>query len=292
MPKNLNKAFALYVSAYLSALLVAIAGGYMLRGLHPILVVLVADIAATLVIFTFSRMFHNASFYDAYWSVAPLVIALYWMIGTSSEIVVMARQIVVISLVFIWGLRLTYNGASQWQGLKHEDWRYTNLRERVKGWFWLVDLAGIEMMPTVIVFLACLPLYPILAVAGNPIGVLDVFAVVLTTSAIVIEAVADKQLGRFRRERPESGEIMAKGLWAYSRHPNYFGEVAFWWGLFISALAADSGYWWTIIGPVSITILFLVVSIPMMERRSLERRPGYDEHRKKVSILIPWFPKE
>ena len=291
-PRNLNKAFALCVSAYLLALLVAIAGGYMLRELHPIIIVLVADVSARLVVYTFSRIFHNASFYDAYWSVAPLAIALYWMIGTSSEIVVIARQIIVISLVFVWGLRLTYNWASQWQGLKHEDWRYTNLRKKAKGRFWLVDLVGIEMMPTMIVFLACLPLYPILAVGGNPIGVLDVIAVILTTSAIVIEAIADKQLGRFRRERPESGEIMAKGLWAYSRHPNYFGEVAFWWGLFIFALAADSGYWWTIIGPVSITILFSVVSIPMMERRSLERRPGYDEHRKKISILIPWFPKE
>ena len=84
---------------------------------------------------------------------------------------------------------------------------------------------------------------------------------------------------------------MTTGLWAYSRHPNYFGEIMFWWGLFIFALAADSCYWWTIAGPLVITILFLFISIPMMDKRSLGRRPGYEEHMERVSALIPWFPK-
>jgi len=291
IPHNLPKAFAVYALAYVAALLVAAAVGYIFRELHPILVVLIADIAATLVIYMFGRLFHNASFYDAYWSVAPLAIALYWMLQASSDSAAAARQILVITLVFIWGLRLTGNWARQWRGLKHEDWRYQEFRKKTKKWFWLVDLLGIELMPTVIVFLACLSLYPALTAVKNSFGTLDVIAVVVTAGAIIVETIADEQLRRFILKRPRAGEIMDKGLWAYSRHPNYLGEVMFWWGLFLFGLAADSGYWWTIIGPAAITVLFIFISIPLMEKRSLERRPGYEAHRKKIPALIPWFPK-
>jgi steroid 5-alpha reductase family enzyme len=280
------------LSAYALALCIGILVGYALRDRHPILVVLVADVTATLVIYAFSRRFRNASFYDAYWSVAPLAIALYWMLATASENTVLARQIVVVTLVFFWGLRLTYNWARQWQGLKHEDWRYADFRKRSGGWFWLVDLVGIEMMPTVFVFTGCLSLYPALSAGENCFGPLDGIAIAITAAAIVIEATADEQLLRFVRKKQPAGQIMAKGLWAYSRHPNYFGEIAFWWGLFVFGLAADSGYWWTVAGPVAITVLFLFASIPMMEKRNMERRPGYDERRKKVSALIPWIPKK
>jgi steroid 5-alpha reductase family enzyme len=286
-----HKAFALCALAYLLALFAAIAVGYVVRELHPILMVFTADIAATLVIYTFGRVFKNASFYDAYWSVAPLAIALFWIFSVSSNNPVIARQIVVITLVFAWGLRLTCNWARSWQGLKHEDWRYQDFRKKAKRWFWLVDLIGIEIMPTVMVFLACLSLYPALAAGEKPFGLLDVIAILVTAGAIIIETIADEQLRTFTRKSARPGEIMVKGLWAYSRHPNYLGEVTFWWGLFIFALAADSGYWWTIIGPISITILFNVISIPLMEKRSLERRPGYAELKKKIPALFPWFPK-
>ncbi|OGO17445.1 MAG: hypothetical protein A2Z15_00055 [Chloroflexi bacterium RBG_16_50_11] len=291
-PRTLNKAFTVYALAYVLALLIAAAVGYVLRERHPILIVFIADIAGTLVIYAFGRVFRNASFYDAYWSVAPLAIALYWMFGAAPGGAVPTRQIIVITLVFIWGLRLTCNWARQWRGLKHEDWRYQDFRKKSGGWFWLVDLVGIELMPTVLVFLGCLSLYPALATGSNSFGLLDGLAVIVTGSAIAVETIADEQLRRFTQVKPRAGATMDKGLWAYSRHPNYFGEVMFWWGLFLFALAADADYWWTITGPAAITLLFVFVSIPMMEKRSLERRPGYGEHRKKISALVPWFPKK
>jgi len=290
--KSLTKAFALYALAYILALCIAILVVYALGERCLILIALIADIAATLVIYTFSRIFQNASFYDAYWSLAPLAIAIYWTLAAVSEDVVLARQAVVLTLVFLWGLRLTYNWARQWQGLGHEDWRYADLRQKSKRWFWLVDLIGIEMMPTMVVFLGCLSLYPALSTGTNSFGLLDAIAIVVTAGAIIIEATADEQLRRFVKTKRQPGQIMATGLWAYSRHPNYFGEVMFWWGLFIFALAADSSYWWAIGGPLAITVLFLFVSIPMMDKRSMDRRPGYEEHMKKVSALIPWFPKK
>src|SRR4030042_709992 len=103
-PHKLQKASAVYTLAYVTALIVAVAVGYIFRTMHPILVVLTADIAATLVIYMFGRVFHNASVYDAYWSIAPLVIAIYWVLSVSSNNPVLTRQIVLITLVFAWGL--------------------------------------------------------------------------------------------------------------------------------------------------------------------------------------------
>ena len=280
-------AFALYLLAYLLAMAVVFFVGRVLDEQHPIIIALCADIAATLVVFLFSRVFRNSSFYDAYWSIAPLAIALYWAFGITSVTGITARQIVVLMLVFAWGLRLTGNWASQWQGLKHEDWRYADLRKRYGRLFWLIDLVGIEMIPTVVVFLGCLALYPSLSAGKNPLGILDVIAIIVTAGAIVIESVADAQLRKFRKTATQPREIMDSELWAYSRHPNYFGEITFWWGLYLFALAANPGYWWTVTGPLAVTILFLTVSIPMMEKRNLERRSRYEEHRNKVPALIP-----
>jgi steroid 5-alpha reductase family enzyme len=289
--KGLPKAFSICLLSYVLALLAAILVGRALNTLHPILIAFWADIAATLVIYVFSRLFHNSSFYDPYWSVAPLAIVVYWALMAMPDTGIGIRQMIIIILVLVWGLRLTLNWATQWKGLQHEDWRYTDYRNKNKRWFWLIDLFGIELMPTLIVFLGCLCLYPVLTSGNTPFGVWDILAVPVTLGAIVIETAADEQLKRFIRQ-PDSAEgIMQRGLWAYSRHPNYFGEILFWWGLYLFALAANPLFWWTIMGPLIITLLFLVISIPLMDRRSLDRRPGYAQHIKKISALIPWFPR-
>ena len=290
--KDLIMAFALCTTAYLMALCIAVGVGHATGERHPLLVVFVADVAATLTIYVFARVFRNASFYDAYWSLAPIAIAVYFLLGAAAVDANLWRQVAVIALVSIWGLRLTYNWARQWRGLGHEDWRYAGYRQRTGRRFWLVELTGIEMMPTLIVFLGCMSLYPALISGKEPFCCLDWLAVVVTGGAILIEATADEQRRRFVKANPGPGAIMDTGLWRYSRHPNYLGEVMFWWGLFLFALAADLSYWWCVAGPAAMTLLFVFISIPMMDKRNLERRPGYAEHMKKVPALIPWFPRE
>ncbi|MGP8079692.1 MAG: DUF1295 domain-containing protein [Dehalococcoidales bacterium] len=288
---NLKKSFALYFLVYIIALFLAITVGYISRNLNPIIIVLAADIGSTLVVYGMGLVFRNASFYDAYWSVAPPAIALFWLLNTLHKGNLTVKQIIVLLLVFAWGLRLTYNWARQWQGIKHEDWRYHELRTKNPRWFWLIELVGVELMPTLIVFLACLSLYPAFSAGSKTFGVLDVLAIIVTAGAIIIETTADAQLRNFTKKSPQSGNTMTRGLWAYSRHPNYFGEIMFWWGIFFFGLAADFHYWWTIIGPVSVTLLFTVISIPLMEKRNLERRPDYAKVRESIPVLIPWFPK-
>ena len=197
---------------------------------------------------------------------------------------------IVLALVTIWGARLTSNWARGWRGLDHEDWRYVDLRQKYGRWFWPISLAGIHLIPTIVVFLGCLPLYPALT-STTPLGPLDALAVAVTGGAIWIEARADNQLRRFVRGGPAPGAILSEGLWALCRHPNYLGEMGFWWGLFLFALAADPAAWWTGVGALSITVMFRVVSLPMIESRMLARRPDFAAHAEGTSMVIPWFPR-
>lgn len=282
--------FGIVIAAYLVALGAALALGLMMGSVSPILTVLAADTAATLVIFGFSMALSNSSLYDAYWSVAPPVIALYWVQVFPERNGSAVRHALILWLVIAWAVRLTYNWACGWRGLDHEDWRYADLRAKAKLPYWLVSLGAIHYFPTLQVFLGCLPLYAALALGKAGFGPLDGLALLVTAGAIATETVADEQLRSFNRSK-RPGEICVRGLWGYSRHPNYLGEVGFWWGLWLFGLAAYPAWAWTVIGPIAMTLMFLFVSIPMLEERSMARRPGYAEHVQRVSKLVPWPPR-
>ncbi len=279
------ESFGLVVLAYLVATAVAvwIAAGAGER--HPLGALIAADLVATAVIFAFSMRLDNGSVYDAYWSVAPPLIALYW-IGLADDASAV-RQVVLTTLVFAWAIRLTFNWARGWPGLHHEDWRYVDLYAKTPLPKWVVSLFGIHVFPTIQVFLGCLPLIPALARGGNAFGALDAIALIVTGGAILIETVADEQMRRFARTKG-SGDIMQDGLWSWSRHPNYFGELSFWWGLWLFGVAADGRSWWMIVGPLAMTLMFHFASIPMLDQRSLARRPGYEDHMRRLNAILPW----
>ncbi len=281
------RAAGLVVLAYVVAAAAAIVAAWLVDG-GPIVRALVGDLAATCVVFGFSIAYDNSSFYDPYWSVVPPVIGAYWWWDARAPLD--ARALVALALVTLWAVRLTYNWARGWRGLGHEDWRYVDIRTRTGRAYWPASFVAIHAFPTVIVFLGCLPLYPAVTGGGRGFGALDVLAIGITGGAIAIEAIADRQLHRFSVAKV-SGAIMDRGLWAYSRHPNYFGEASFWWGLFAFALAAQPPSWWHVIGALAITAMFVGATIPLMERRSLARRPAYAAHQRTVSMLVPWFPR-
>lgn len=278
------ESLAWVVYAYLAALAAALWVIPLLGGWRPLFIVVAADAVGTLVIFYFSLRWDNGSVYDPYWSVVPPLIALFW-IG-EMERAVPLRQLVVTVLVFAWGIRLTYNWVRGWPGLHHEDWRYVDLYGKVPLPKWAISLFAIHLFPTVMVLLGCLPLIPALASGGAVWGLLDSIALLVTGGAILVETVADEQLRRFARTK-QPGDIIDRGLWARSRHPNYFGEMSFWWGLFLFGFSANPSYWWTIVGPIGMMLMFHLASIPMLDQRSLERRPGYEEHMRRVNAVIP-----
>lgn len=281
-------AFLWIAIAYLAAGIVALVVGIALAGRHPITIAAGADLAATLAVFAFSVAFRNSSFYDAYWSVAPLAIAFWFGLAPGSEAAPLARQLLVIALVALWAVRLTANWARGWTGLHHEDWRYVEIRAKTGALYWLASLAGIHVFPTVIVFLGCLPLWPALATGPRPLGLIDAFAALVTVAGIALEFFADEELRRFRLSNPPREAICETGLWRLSRHPNYLGEMLFWWGLALFSLAAAGVVWWAWLGALAITAMFRFSSLPMMERRMLERRPAYAERQNRVPLVLPW----
>jgi steroid 5-alpha reductase family enzyme len=250
---------------------------------------LVADLLATLVIFGFSRAHHNSSFYDAYWSVIPPLLAIYWW--SEADHPDDLRAALVVGVILVWAVRLTGNWVYAFPGLHHEDWRYAMLREGKGRWEVLVDLFGIHVVPTLQVFLGLVPAYVAVTRTGRDVGWLDCLAVVVGVGAVTLQYAADLQMYRFARTK-QPGEAMDRGLWAWSRHPNYFGEIAFWFSLGIFGLATSpSDWWWVFVGAIAMVALFLGASIPMMEQRSLERRPSYQDVIDRVPKLVPRPPR-
>lgn len=283
-----NRTLSILVSilCYTLALWAAIetAGYYDLR--HPLTVIAVADLVATVIIFLMSVLFNNSSIYDPYWSVKPAIIAGYYVYLAAPD-GLSARQVVVTILIALYAIRLTSNFYRDWPGLKHEDWRYRNFRQQFPRAYWIVSFFGIHFFPTLMVYLACLPMYGIYSQAGNPFGALDILASALLLGSVVLAFVADEQLRQFRKDPANTGQFIDTGLWKFSRHPNYLGEICTWWGLWLFALAAGQAWWWTGAGALAISLMFIFVSIPMMEKRTLERREGYLEYMRVTPMLIP-----
>ncbi len=283
------RSLALVTFAYVVALA---AGGCWLAWGPPTgalwLDTLVADVLATLVVFGFSRASGNSSFYDAYWSVVPPLLTFYWWSQAGSS---RLRCWLVAALVLAWAVRLTANWVYGFPGLHHEDWRYSLMRERTGRWEFLVDLVAIHLIPTLQVFVGMLPVYVCVTRVGGDVGWLTAAAFVVGLAAVAFESVADVQLHRFVRDR-RPGEVMDRGLWRWSRHPNYFGEFGFWFALALFGVAAaPADAWWLFAGALAMLAMFLGASIPMMEKRSLERRPDYQRVIDRVSRFVPVPPR-
>jgi steroid 5-alpha reductase family enzyme len=286
--KTLSKGVSLLIVllAYIAAFF---AGGLAYKLFSPpLLAFFLADVAATLFVWAVGLAFRNASLYDPYWSVAPpILFACFTLVSGRFN----ALSAVYFAVLLIWSIRLTRNWIVGWRGMAQQDWRYTMLHDtRPKLWFF-TNLFGINLVPTLFVFAALVPAYlttlqTAAATAATFIGA----AVCL--SAVALEIVSDAQLRRFRLRPENAGKSIRTGLWKYSRHPNYFGEVSFWWGIWLIQLSALPRYWWSVAGPVLMTLLFLCISIPMMEKRLLASRPDYPEYRRFTSALLPLPPRK
>lgn len=252
---------------------------------------LIADLIATVVVFGGSRVLHNSSCYDPYWSVLPPFLVIFWFLAAETPGVNDGRAVLLIVVVFVWAIRLTGNWLYDWPGLHHEDFRYAPLRDGAGRFEMVTDFAAIHLFPTLIVFLGLVPAYAVLARPGDDVNWLDIVAVVVGIGAPILQFVSDAQMRAFIRTR-QPGQAMESGLWAWSRHPNYFGEISFWFSLaFFGIAGSPEDWWWLLAGAVAMTVMFQAASIPMMEKRSLERRPHYQDVIDRVPRLVPRPPK-
>lgn len=248
---------------------------------------LIADVAATVFVFAFSVVFGNASVYDPYWSVQPIVILFATMaerVGDGKPVTIAAWLI--IAVVTLWGVRLTANWAYTFGNLTHQDWRYTMLHDTTGAFYPLVNLVGIHLVPTLVVYFCTLP--AALAIyLGLDISPLSIPFLLLSLGATVMQGISDLQMQRFRKSKV--GGFIRVGLWKYSRHPNYLGEILMWWGVGLSVVALEPRLWHLLLGAVLNTLLFCFVSIPMAEKRQ-SRKDGFEEYKAQTRILLP-LPK-
>jgi steroid 5-alpha reductase family enzyme len=230
---------------------------------------------------------HDNSIADVAWG--PGFVAVAW-ITLCINGPFTPRQLIAAAMISVWGLRLAIRIHLRNRG-KGEDVRYRKWRESwgehfiIRSYFQVFVLQG---------FILLLNIFPVLVIntyAAGKLGILDLGAVFLWVLGFCFESISDWQLDRFMANPSNRGNIMDRGLWRYSRHPNYFGEVMMWWGLYVVALSVPWG-WISIIGPLTITATILFISgIPMTEKL-MESNPDFAAYKKRTSIFIPWFPKE
>lgn len=236
---------------------------------------LIADVVATIVVFIFSLVFKNASVYDPYWSVQPIVILALLVDEVNLTV------ILTLAVVFLWAIRLTANWAYTFKNMYHQDWRYTMLKEKTKKFYPVINFLGIHLVPTLIVYGCTLPAAYLVVSAYQPGFGLAFYLISLL--AVILQLVSDIQMHKYRKNR--TTPFIRNGLWKYSRHPNYLGEILMWWGVALVALALTD-MWLAIGGAVLNTLLFLFVSIPMADKRQSQKE-GFLDYKKQTRMLLP-----
>ena len=240
---------------------------------------LIADTAATVVCFIFSLIFKNSSVYDPYWSVAPIVI----VVGFAVTRGLSALGLIMLIAVCYWGIRLTANWAYTFHGLCHQDWRYTMLNEKTGVFYPVINFVGIHMVPTLVVYGCILPAVYAVREGLEP-NAASVAFLCLSVGAATMQGIADIEMHRFRKNR--DGKFIRRGLWKYSRHPNYLGEILMWWGVALAVVCAKPSAWYLAAGALANTVLFFCVSIPMADGRQ-SRKEGFSEYKKQTRMLLP-----
>lgn len=276
----MKKAKALAVIGLIYLLAYA-AGIFACRRLDGMLLrMFVFDTAATVVTFMFSVLLKNSSVYDAYWSLTPMVMSV-WVFAELKAF--SPFQLLFLIAFNIWSARLTANWMSVFTGFEYEDWRYRKYRQETAKPLWpIVNFFGIHYVPTLVVFAGMLPMFEI---ARGACGILLLPGIVLILTGTALEFFADRQMHAFLRGGGRG--VCREGLWKYTRHPNYLGEITVWLGVYLAMLPYAPERWYYAVGFVSVAVLFNVVSIPLMEKRQLSRRADYADYIKTTSRLLP-----
>ncbi|WP_231956472.1 DUF1295 domain-containing protein [Posidoniimonas polymericola] len=228
----------------------------------------------------------DASVADPVWGLCFVLIA--WVAVSRSQSPA-AGEWLVAAMVTLWGLRLS--GYLIYRNWGHgEDHRYAAMRDKHGGWFPLISLATVFGLQAALAWIIALPLQ-VGMVEPDAIGPLTLLGAAVWAVGLAVESTADLQLARFKADPSHQGQVMDRGLWRYSRHPNYFGEFVLWWGIYLAA--AESGsWWWTIIGPLTISVLLLKVSgVTLLEKSLSQRLDAYGDYARRTSAFVPWPPK-
>ena len=287
-----QKALAEITVIYIIVGIIGWATFYFFQNEGVVLRFIYADLSMTIVTYLFSILKRNSSVYDAYWSLIPFYFILLWYVYFDGSQWENYQWIGAIAVSF-WSWRLTLSWARGWPGWEHEDWRYVNFRKQFGKFFQPINFLAIHLYPSAIVFLGMWGLFWVFDFGEIQNVTLFYFGAFLSFLGAILELFADKELDRFRkRENKKKEDILRTGIWAYSRNPNYLGEILFWFGLLGMGLAFGAPAY-TAIGSIGMLLMFLFASIPMKDKQMEKNRPeAFAKYKKEVSKLIPFPPKK
>lgn len=281
----------LFLLIYLFAYGVSFGITYFIPLESMLLRVLIFDVIATIIVYLFSVVLNNSSVYDPYWSVLPMIVITFlcvWYKGYSW------MHILVLLAVLFWSLRLTINWIIVTSGFSYEDWRYKYYKEKAgKNLFmrFVYNFFGIHLVPTLFVFLGMMPLFDIFELESLNLFTLIGVAVIIL--GVIFEILADTSMHKFRDSKV--GGTCNIGLWNYSRHPNYLGEMTVWFGIYLCMIVNTQVHWYFAIGFLGIVFMFNVISIPLIENhRLIPKHPEYVSYKQEVSrfLLLPHKAKK
>ena len=246
---------------------------------------LIATLSVATMTWVVSLLKRDVSIVDGAWAVMFVAAATVYAYGADRHT---GRTALVLTLIVLWAVRLSGHIILRNWG-EPEDRRYRDIRERNQPHFALKSLGLVFWLQAALAWIISMPLWPALTVPVET-GVFDLLALAVWTVGMGFESVADWQLSRFKADPANQGKVMDRGLWRYTRHPNYFGECLVWWGFYL--FAVPTGAWWTIVGPLLLTFLLLKVSgVALLEQTIVERRPAYRAYMARTNAFIPGPPR-
>jgi len=235
-----------------------------------------------------SVVLKNVSIVDMFWGLGFVLVNTFYFFNTDTT----PAKIVLLVLVAIWGLRLSVYLA--WRNIgKPEDFRYQEFRKKYgEKNYWWVSFIQTFLLQGILMWMISLPLLGVnLYSTSQHLNLTDYLGMVVWTVGFIFEAGGDLQLARFKMNKGNKGKVLKDGFWHYTRHPNYFGDSAVWWGY--GLLVVSTGNYWFVAGSVIMTLLILKVSgVVLLEKSLTNQKPDYKDYILKTSSFIPWFPKK
>jgi steroid 5-alpha reductase family enzyme len=253
------------------------------------------DLVLTCLLFLLGNfLFLSNNIYDLHWPLLPLICTIYFPWATHSLDHLSLKHLLITTLVCLWSFHLIWQTIFSSEDITHEDWRYQQMRQQYKDHFLLLAFFALHILPMIEVLLGSSALYYVYLHGSRDeqLTLPDTVLLALIFLGVLLENVADQQLKEFRQQKKRSRElrfaVLSTGLWKYSRHPNYLGELIFWWGLFFFGYNHSAPIWCAL-GPLFITLMMIFGSIPMSEERMFRKYPEYKFVQTDVPMLIPAF---
>lgn len=234
-----------------------------------------------------SLRLQDASIVDIFWGMGFVI--LVWIYFALSPEGALPRKLLISALVTVWGMRLSFHILIRNWG-RGEDFRYRKWRQEAGAAWWWQSLWRVFFLQGVLLWIISFPLLAAQRLSLSArLTIFDFLGIAVWLFGFFFEAVGDYQLSRFRAKAENRGKVLDRGVWRYTRHPNYFGDAAQWWGYYLIAVAA--GGWWSVFSPILMTFLLVRVSGAALLEKTLETRPGYREYVERTSAFIPWLPR-